>query len=74
MSCLATMLSKHWNRFIACLVVKSQEMYAKFVVDVFCDSLTLIVFLDHFLTVLSVLYSKTHSWGPVFHRSQILFT
>ena len=48
---LPKVLTEQWDCVVACLVVVSQQVHTKLVVDVFCDRLTLIVLLCRFVAM-----------------------
>ena len=45
---LANVLAEHWDHLVSSLVVKSQQVYAKLVVDVLSDCLAFIMLLRGF--------------------------
>ena len=66
---LPQMLSKERDGIVACLVVVGKQMHTKLVVDVLCDSLSLVVLLGCFVAMRVLLDALRDRGGPIFDRS-----
>ena len=62
---LSDVLAKHGDGLVARLMVKSQQMHAKLIINVLGDGLTFIVLLCRFDTILLVLDTASHSGSPI---------
>ena len=66
--CLPDMLAKHRDGFIPRLVVESQQMHSKLVVDVLGHCLAFVVLLRGFNAILLVLNPARNRRGPILNR------